>query len=177
MRCWRFFLVQADSDVKILWRRYIFWKNISFLYWTKSWKIPAKRVCFLMMGQVDGQHDTWHQRHHWHLDNPCRRLNLLWSCGVSCQVVLFWVKKNGFSPPSSTPLSFQLSMSPTAGVGNAGFLLLSLVSYHVKCSLQLQFPKCLGLAFLFFKLLCWWFPSAWLDAQSRKYIFLQLYCM
>ena len=98
-----------------------------------------------MMGQVDGQHDTWHQRHHWHLDNPCRRLNLLWSCGVSCQVVLFWVKKNGFSRPWSTPLSISTFHVNHSAEGRSGkswiyaFYTALSITYHRPPQVALSF--------------------------------------
>ena len=52
-----------------------------------------KWVCSLMMGrQVDGQHDTRHQRHHWHLANPCRIRHLSLSCGLCYRVVFLNIK-------------------------------------------------------------------------------------
>ena len=56
-----------------------------------SWNITNQKlrefVLWWWASKVDGQHDTWHQRHHWHLDNPGRRLDLLWCVLPSCVIL------------------------------------------------------------------------------------------
>ena len=66
-------------------------------------------------------------------------------CGVCCQVVLFWVKKNGFSRPWSTPLSISTFHVNHSAEGRSGKCWI--YSFYTALSITYHRPPQVALSF------------------------------